>query len=153
MRGADHHRGDLAFFSVRLMQHLLEGCDDTLADVGSGRRFGPADHVGSVHQNRIGVGAADVDADSHSVPPRNLMSASLQRRMLLRGRQIGPRPRLFRAHAQHVSTYGGALSSATPASLQRRMLFPWARYQPALADSPRQADPTCGGALFLLHYV
>jgi hypothetical protein len=61
---ADHHDVDRGRFERGFRQHRLKRCDDAGRDVGGGPSFDAGEHFRAVHDDRVGVGAADVDAYS-----------------------------------------------------------------------------------------
>ncbi len=63
--GADHHRVRLAR-AGRLLHQLGEGAGDPGRHVRGGRRLDPRGHRVVLEQDRVGVGAAHVDADAPS---------------------------------------------------------------------------------------
>ena len=63
--GAEHDVADPARVGADRPEHGVDGRHDPAGDVGGARHLGLGDHpVGGVHDHRVGVGAADVDAET-----------------------------------------------------------------------------------------
>jgi hypothetical protein len=65
VRGADHHRPDVGSGNFGFAQQIAQHADDAGTDVRRCRRLAPSEHVEPVHQNGVGIGASDIDADAH----------------------------------------------------------------------------------------
>jgi hypothetical protein len=65
VRRPDHHGADRRPLRTGVGEHVLERREDPAADVRGRRRLVPRDDPRPVHEDRVGVRPADVDADPH----------------------------------------------------------------------------------------
>ncbi len=63
--GRPNHHRIYHHARCQLGKQLRHGVDDARGDIFRGRHFSSAQQVVAVHQDGVGVGASDVNADEH----------------------------------------------------------------------------------------